>query len=233
MCSGFTLVELLVVIAIIAILAALLFPVLARAREQARKAVCQSNLRQIGLAFFMYVGDYDGRFPSNGDPRFWMGRRWRWPVQPYMAFPGQMLGGNPYASSGFRPQILVCPSDPTAATSWDATSYGYAACFYYPPAVVNSMTVADLTSANPWCAPYASGRSLAEVAYPSQKVLVAEWLDNHESGKYGWWAWDGAREALFADGHVKYLRARSVLPAVDGWPDFNLTRDGVLGRDLP
>lgn len=60
---GFTLIELLVVIAIIAILAAILFPVFARAREKARQASCQSNLKQIGLAFEMYVQDYDETYP--------------------------------------------------------------------------------------------------------------------------------------------------------------------------
>src|SRR5471032_2965994 len=61
---GFTLIELLVVIAIIAILAAILFPVFARARENARRTACQSNLKQIGLAFMQYVQDYDELQPS-------------------------------------------------------------------------------------------------------------------------------------------------------------------------
>ena len=61
--KGFTLIELLVVIAIIAILAAILFPVFARAREQARKTSCLSNLKQIGLACHMYAQDYDELFP--------------------------------------------------------------------------------------------------------------------------------------------------------------------------
>src|SRR5438093_13768249 len=64
---GFTLIELLVVIAIIAILAAILFPVFARARSQARKATCASNLKQIGLAFLMYAQDSDETFPVHWD----------------------------------------------------------------------------------------------------------------------------------------------------------------------
>ncbi len=60
---AFTLIELLVVIAIIAILAAILFPVFARARENARRASCQSNLKQIALGIYMYTQDYDERFP--------------------------------------------------------------------------------------------------------------------------------------------------------------------------
>src|ERR1700735_1577937 len=63
---GFTLIELLVVIAIIAILAAILFPVFAQAREKGRQAVCTSNLKQIALGGLMYVQDYDETFsPSN------------------------------------------------------------------------------------------------------------------------------------------------------------------------
>src|SRR5947209_14838124 len=63
---GFTLIELLVVIAIIAILAAILFPVFAQAREQARKTSCLSNLKQIGIALTMYRQDFDGRGPFGG-----------------------------------------------------------------------------------------------------------------------------------------------------------------------
>ena len=66
--KAFTLIELLVVIAIIAILAAILFPVFAQAREKARAVSCLSNLKQIGLACMMYVQDYEETYPSGWMP---------------------------------------------------------------------------------------------------------------------------------------------------------------------
>jgi prepilin-type N-terminal cleavage/methylation domain-containing protein/prepilin-type processing-associated H-X9-DG protein len=98
---GFTLIELLVVIAIIAILAAILFPVFARARENARRASCQSNLKQIGLGALQYTQDYDEKYPgtgytnSSGHQIMWMDF-----VQPYVKStqifncPSHSFGGN-------------------------------------------------------------------------------------------------------------------------------------------
>lgn len=91
---GFTLIELLVVIAIIALLAAILFPVFARARENARRSSCASNLRQIGLGIIQYEQDYDNFFPyGESNPRpdvppggYWVNNYWYWQqaVQPYV-----------------------------------------------------------------------------------------------------------------------------------------------------
>jgi prepilin-type N-terminal cleavage/methylation domain-containing protein/prepilin-type processing-associated H-X9-DG protein len=74
--KGFTLIELLVVVAIIAILAAILFPVFAQAREKARGATCTSNLKQLGTAVQMYLQDYDGHFFQHwyAAPTYWFGR---------------------------------------------------------------------------------------------------------------------------------------------------------------
>ena len=63
---GFTLIELLVVIAIIAILAAILFPVFARARAKAKQSSCLNNVKQLSLGYQMYMSDYDEKFPPQG-----------------------------------------------------------------------------------------------------------------------------------------------------------------------
>lgn len=96
--SGFTLIELLVVIAIIAILAAILFPVFARARENARRSSCQSNLKQIVLGVTQYTQDYDEKFP------LYSGARTTTVTTPY----GWADSLQPYLKST---QVYQCPSD--------------------------------------------------------------------------------------------------------------------------
>src|SRR5664279_5707854 len=88
--KGFTLIELLVVIAIIAILAAILFPVFAQARAKARQTSCLSNNKQLGLAIFAYVQDYDETFPPSN---------YRSPINP-TANVGWMYFVDPYVKAG-------------------------------------------------------------------------------------------------------------------------------------
>jgi len=113
---GFTLIELLVVIAIIAILAAILFPVFAKAREKARQTSCLSNVKQLALAFHMYAQDYDGmgmqRDVGAAPNRY----HWTKMVEPYVK----------------NTQMFTCPSTRLASTCFDfsiPTSYAYSFCF--------------------------------------------------------------------------------------------------------
>lgn len=223
--------ELTVSIAVLSVLAAAAMPVYFGARELPRRTSCAANLRQIGVAFSMYLSDWDGAFPNTGDPYLWMGRRWRWCLAPYLGEPVARDPARPQdpLHSSATPRILVCPSDVTSPEKYDATSYGYSAAFYHSPAQLAQMTTEDLWKRDRFpCVTQREG----SVAYPAQKVLVAEWLTNHNLPNVGWWDWRGARNYLFVDGHVRYLRARELHPAGNGLPDPNLTVGGLGGRDV-
>jgi prepilin-type N-terminal cleavage/methylation domain-containing protein/prepilin-type processing-associated H-X9-DG protein len=133
---GFTLIELLVVIAIIAILAAILFPVFAQAREKARQTSCLSNLKQIGLASMMYTQDYDERY----SPGYYVGPPTQWfftLVQPYM---------KDVPSGGIR----SCPS--AVSKNW-ALTYNDVLNFQTEssvPRVAETILVADGTQVQEW-----------------------------------------------------------------------------------
>ena len=99
--SGFTLIELLVVIAIIAILAAILFPVFARARENARRSSCTSNLKQIALGVIQYRQDNDELFPAVATLNVTNGLGWANSIQPYLK----------------STQIFQCPSESNSQTT--------------------------------------------------------------------------------------------------------------------
>jgi prepilin-type N-terminal cleavage/methylation domain-containing protein/prepilin-type processing-associated H-X9-DG protein len=161
---GFTLIELLVVIAIIAILAAILFPVFARAREKARQASCQSNAKQIGLGILMYVQDYDETMPcctTWGNTQLWT---WDWHKDFTWA---QAI--HPYVKNW---QVHVCPSDVNAhqgaGTSGQELEWNLGLSTDY------GLNYMYLSPMNGTPCPFWKGIKLSRVGRPAQCIMIVD-----------------------------------------------------------
>ncbi|HEY3376273.1 MAG TPA: prepilin-type N-terminal cleavage/methylation domain-containing protein [Armatimonadota bacterium] len=216
---GFTLLELLVVIAIVALLAALLFPTLFAIRRSGQRAVCLANLRQIGMAISLYVDEHDERFPENGDTLLWNGRKWRPVLDPYMS----------------SRKSYWCPADQLAALKFDATSYAYLQPFFHRDEDISAGAASMRTGVDKayhTCGMPTAARCLADVRYPSQKLLVYEWTSNHDTALNTMWDSGGAHTALCADGHVLVVHQEALPLSALGDHDPNWTVGGLSGKDV-
>ena len=166
--TGFTLIELLVVIAIIAVLAAILFPVFAQAREKARAIVCVSNCKQIGTALFMYVQDYDEKYPqehpSTSNPVV-DDNNAQLEAEDYGSPFDKIL---PYVASKdtSSTQLFVCPSDPDPHGKGITDSSGSCLSNNAPPPGPLSSYIIN--------AYYLFGATLPQIDAPSQSIYVIE-----------------------------------------------------------
>ena len=243
---AFTLIELLVVIAIIAILAAILFPVFSRAKEAAKQTTCLSNLKNIGMAFSIYGSDSDDMLPNTNVIGLWTGRRFRWPIMPYLGVGQKNRVGSQYDTDASS-AMLYCPSD-ASRSSFNDTSYSYVSSLYRPPSFIASVTsLLQLAGDGPCPIGTCESVSFTQVAQPSAKVMVFEWVNAHNfgpRGPVGPWGkntgfslgpgfLEGRRNLTFVDGHSKSFAASQMsVNANFGSADPNLTPGGYDGSDL-
>jgi prepilin-type N-terminal cleavage/methylation domain-containing protein/prepilin-type processing-associated H-X9-DG protein len=232
--KAFTLIELLVVIAIISILAAILFPVFARARENARRASCMSNLKQIGLGIMMYTQDYDEKYPMGdsfhdadtsippggwditGGTSSWSATHTTWVWQ-------QLI--YPYTKSQ---QVYVCPSSKGQPDSGViALNYGVNDYVMKRSTSGISMAVLDSPStvymamdAGQWVVDTitvlgpASGNSYLPGMAPFAGAASTFYQCDYDNGRH----FDGMCMA-FADGHVKWLKSGVVYKEAKNYDD--------------
>lgn len=213
--KGFTLIELLVVIAIIAILAAILFPVFAQARDKARATACLSNLKQLGTAAVMYAQDYDEMYVphchrdlsnlSQHPSAYWFEL-----LQPYVK----------------NQQVLICPSH-RGATGGNGVvgSYGY---------ICDGFTL-DPTNVNYTGTPVGGYGSLTQIYNPTQMIMIGESqsatcrvcpLYHNHGAPTAPPVWpvqlrhQGGSNYVFFDGHAKWARYEQTVTPVNMWKNL-------------
>ena len=200
--TGFTLIELLVVIAIIAILAAILFPVFARAREKARQSSCLSNGKQLGIAVLSYAQDYDESLPkswndvdNDGSGTSGADYTWRSAVLAYAK----------------NAQIWQCPSKKLSSPFDGGMDLGENSGYG-----INEVHYENVASCEP-----PAGATLGAIEYPAQCIMLGETTGsqsfaNTDGADVHTYVFDGATRHndganfVYCDGHSKWQKPRSI-----------------------
>jgi len=204
---GFTRIELLVVIAIIAILAAILFPVFARAREKARQTTCLSNVKQIGLGLMMYVQDYDERYPD---------ARYGTDPSPYPLIYECLV---PYLKNN---QLWICPTSGGRGGTMSAMTYNGRTFPVYPNYGWNASLAAVAMAALTVPADIAAIADCSHPIWASHVGRIA-WANSGDGVLYPYGGFDsayymsdkfsrhnGGENIAFADGHAKWMASTAI-----------------------
>ena len=225
--TGFTLIELLVVIAIIAILAAILFPVFARARAKALQTTCLSNMKQITLALLMYASDYNETLPflyTAGGA--WAGQPlWELNMAPYIPFRKDINS---------EPQLMRCPLDYSVFPQWGKDN-GYIGCCSYAGNVAAMQPIGAGSAQGAYSK---GGRTLSGILAPADTVLLVEYATSGACCQdnligNGYWGTgftrstymastiggnagyhNGGNNWTFCDGHAQWARPAAVTSAM-------------------